>query len=151
MCHPALLWFLGVLGVWLSSLDLASQTADPLAHMEDKHTYPEALETLVARLPELELVLGPQAKHGLGAVQSSLQQAIAARANGDVPGAVAKISTAMETLSRLADGLGPQEAMMMRMLTDQFRQALLSGQDGEARRVSEVMREKSGATIRRRT
>ena len=119
--------------------------------MEDKHTYPEALETLVTRLPELELVLGPQAKHGLGAVQGLLQEAIAARSDGDVPGAVAKISTAMETLSQLADGLNPQEAMMMRMLTDQFRRALLGGQDSEARRVSDVMREKSGATIRKRT
>ncbi len=117
--------------------------------MEHKHTYPEALETLLTRLPELELVLGPQAKGRLQSVQHLLQQAIAAQADGDVPCAVSHISTAMDTLSQLADGLGPQEAMMMRMLSDQFRHALLSGENSEARRVSEVMREKSGTTIRK--
>lgn len=118
--------------------------------MEDKHTYPEALETLVSRLPELKLVLGPQAKEGLAAVQGLLHEAIAARADSDIPRAVTKISAAMETLSQLADRLNPQETMMMRMLTDQFRHALLSGQDSEARRVSDMMREKSGTTIRKR-
>ena len=117
--------------------------------MEHKHTYPEALETLLSRLPELELVLGPQAKGGLESVQRSLQQAIALRADGDVPRAVSYIATAMDRLSQLADGLGPQEAMMMRMLTEQFRQALLSGHDGEARRVSGLMRDKSGTTVRK--
>ena len=118
--------------------------------MEHKHTYPEALETLLSRLPELELVLGPQAKAGLDAVQRSLQQAIALRADGDVPRAVSHIAAAMDRLSQLADGLGPQEAMMMRMLTDQFRQALLGGHDSEARRVSDLMRDKSGTTVRKK-
>ena len=118
--------------------------------MEDKHPYPEALETLVSRLPELELVLGPQAKNGLAAVQGLLQEAMSARIDSDVPRAVIKISAAMEALSQLADRLNPQEAMMMRMLTDQFRHALLSGRDSEAQRVSDMMREKSGTTIRKR-
>jgi hypothetical protein len=117
--------------------------------MEHKHTYPEALGTLLSRLPELELVLGPQAKGGLQAVQRSLQQAIALRADGDAPRAVSHIAAAMDSLSQLANGLGPQEAMMMRMLTDQFRHALLSGHDGAARRVSDLMREKSGTTVRK--
>jgi hypothetical protein len=117
--------------------------------MEHTHTYPEALRTLLTRLPELELVLGPRAKGGLQSVQHLLQQAIAAQADGDTPRAVSQISLAMDTLSQLAEGLGPQEAMMMRMLTDQFRKALLSGEDSEAQRVSDVMREKSGATIRK--
>lgn len=117
--------------------------------MEHKHTYPEALKTLLTRLPELELVLGPQAKGGLQSVQHLLQQAIAAQADGDVPRAVSQISTAMDTLSQLADGLGPQETLMMRMLTKQFRQALLRGENSEARRVSELIREKSGTTIRK--
>jgi hypothetical protein len=117
--------------------------------MEHKHTYPEALGALLTRLPELVLVLGPQAKEGLQSVQHLVQQAIAAQADGDVPRAVSQISTAMDTLSQLADGLGPQEVMMMRMLTDQFRQALLRGENSEARRVSELIREKSGTTIRK--
>ena len=117
--------------------------------MEHKHTYPEALDTLLSRLPELGLVLGPQAKGGLEAAERSLQQAIALHADGDVPRAVSHIAAAMDSLSQLADGLGRQEAARMRMLTEQFRRALLGGYEGEARRLSELMREKSGTTVRK--
>jgi hypothetical protein len=79
-------------------------------------TYPEALETLLTRLPELEAVLGPQAKGGLDAVQVLLQEAVAARAAGDVPRAVRCVGQAMDTLSQLADRLDPHEALLMRML-----------------------------------
>ena len=113
-------------------------------------TYPEALETLLTRLPELELVLGPHAKPGLQLVQRLLQEAVAARADGDVPRAVRRIGTAMETLSQLADLLNPQEALMMRMLTAQFRQALLGGDESEAHRVSDLLREQSGTTIKKK-
>ena len=118
--------------------------------MDHKHTYPEALETLLSRLPEIELVLGPQAKGGLVAVERSLQQAIALRADGDIPRTVSHIAAAMDSLSQLADELDPQEAAMMRMLTNHFRRALLSGHNSEARRVSDLMREKSGTTVRNR-
>lgn len=117
--------------------------------MEDKHSYPEALGTLLSRLPELGLVLGPQATGGLEAVKRSLQQALALRADGDVPRAVSRIAAAMDSLSQSADGLGPQEAALMRMLTDQFRRALLGGHNSKARQVSELMREKSGTTVRK--
>jgi hypothetical protein len=114
-------------------------------------TYPEALGTLLTRLPELQLVLGPQAKGGLESVQLLLQEAVAARADGDVPKATKCIGTAMDTLSQLASLLlDPHEAMMMRMLAAQFRQALQGGDTGEARRVSGVMREKSGTTIKKK-
>lgn len=114
-------------------------------------TYPEALDTFLTRLPELELLFGPPGKTGLEQVRRALQTAVAARAQGDVARAVQSINTAMETLSQLADLLDPQEAMMMRMVAAQFRQALGRGDDNEARRVSDVMREKSGATIKKKS
>lgn len=119
--------------------------------MAHDFTYPEALGTLLTRLPELEIVLGPQAKGGLESVRRLLQEAVAARADGDIPRATTCIGQAMDTLSQLANLLDPQEAMMMRMVAAQFRQALGRGDDSEVRRVSDVMREKSGATIKKKT
>ncbi len=113
-------------------------------------TYPEALETLLTRLPELEVILGPQAKRALESVRQFLQEAVTLRAGGDVPKAMRSIGKAMDTLSQLANLLDPHEAMMMRMLAAQFRQALQEGDTGEARRVSAVMREKSGTTIKKK-
>lgn len=110
-------------------------------------TYPEALETLLTRLPELAIVLGPQAKRGLESVRLSLQEAVMARTDGDVPRATRCIGKAMDELSQLANVLDPQEAIMMRMLAAQFRQALGHGDDREARRVSDMMRERSGTMI----
>jgi uncharacterized phage infection (PIP) family protein YhgE len=117
--------------------------------MAHELTYPEALGTLLTRLPELELVLGPQAKKGLQSVQQLLQEAVAARADGDVPRATGCVGNAMDTLSQLASLLDPQEAAMMRAVAAQFRQALAHGADSEARRVSDIMREKSGTTIKK--
>ena len=105
---------------------------------------------LLTRLPELEIVLGPQAKPGLQAVQQLLQEALAARADGDVPKAGVRIGEAMDTLTQLADALDPQEAALMRMLSAQFKQALSLGDQSEAQRVSDRMRENSGATIKKK-
>lgn len=113
-------------------------------------SYPEALETLLTRLPELEIVLGPQSKEGLQSVQRLLQEAVMARADGAIPRATRCIGRAMDTLSQLADVLDPQEAMMMRALAAQFRQALAHGIESEARRVSALMREKSGTTMKKK-
>jgi len=105
---------------------------------------------LLTRLPELEVILGPQAKRGLESVKLLLQKAVASRAAGDVPGAMRSIGKAMDSLSQLANLLDPHEAMMMRMLAAQFRQALQGGDTSEARRVSDMMREKSGTTIKKK-
>jgi hypothetical protein len=113
-------------------------------------TYPEVLETLLTRLPELQIVLGPQAKAGVESVRLLLQEAVAARAGGDVPRATRCIGKAMDTLSQLAEILDPHEAMLMRMLAAQFRQALQGGDTSEARRVSDLMREKSGTTLKKK-
>src|SRR5205823_5434826 len=102
----------------------ATHTEGTMAH---DLTYPEALETLLTRLPELQVVLGPQAKGGIESVQLLLQEAVAARAGSDVPRAMRCIGKAMDTLSQLATMLDPQEAMIMRMLAAQFRQALQGG------------------------
>ncbi len=118
--------------------------------MAHEHSYLESLNVLLTRLPELEIVLGPQSKSGLHMVQKLLQEAIAARAAADVPKATSKIGTAMDTLSQLADGLDPQEAALMRMLSAQFRQALTMGDMSETQRVSDVMRKRSGATIKKK-
>ena len=118
--------------------------------MEHDLTYPEALEMLLTRLPELEVILGPQAKRGLESVKRLLQEAVVSRAAGDVPGAMRSIGKAMDSLSQLANLLDPHEAMMMRMLAAQFRQALQGGDTSEARRVSDMMREKSGTTIKKK-
>jgi hypothetical protein len=116
--------------------------------MAHDHTYPEALETLLTRLPELELVLGPSAKPGLQSVQLLLQEAVAARADGDVPRAMRRIANAMDMLAQLADTLDPHEAMLMRALSAQFRRALLRGDQSEVQRTSDAMREKSGTTVK---
>jgi hypothetical protein len=133
----------------MSSLDLPIATHKSGYYMAHDHTYPEALGTLLTRLPELEIALGPQAKNGIESVRASLQEAVVARAAGDAPRSVACIGKAMDTLSQLATTLDPQEAMMMRMLAEQFRQALWRGDSSEAHRVSHVMREKSGTTIKK--
>lgn len=117
--------------------------------MAHDHSYPESLHALLTRLPELTIALGPRSKPGIEAVQKLLQEAVAARADGNVPAATAKIGAAMDTLARLADELDPQEATLMRMLAAQFRQALSLGNRGEAQRVSDVMRKNSGATIKK--
>ena len=126
-------------------------THKSLYYMAHELTYPEALETLLTRLPELELILGPQAKPGLESIHRLLQEAVAARAAGDVPRAATCIGKAMDTLSQLANLLDPHEAMMMRLLAAQFRQALGRGDDSEAHRVSDMIREKSGTTIKKKT
>jgi len=116
--------------------------------MVHDHPYPEALETLVSRLPELALILGPAARPRLESVRLLLQEAIAAHANGDVPRAMYGIGRAMDTLAQLADSLDPHEAMMMRALSAQFRQALLHGDHNEVQRTSDLMREQSGTMIK---
>ena len=118
--------------------------------MAHEHLYPESLGALLTRLPELEIVLGSQSKPGLQAVQRLLQEAVAARADGDVLKVASKIGTAMDTLSQLADGLDPREATLMRMLSAQFRQALTMGDTSETQRVSDVMRRNAGATTKKK-
>ena len=107
---------------------------------------PPALEVLLTRLGELELVLGPGAAERLGAVRAHLQRAVALRAGGDPPGAAASIRRGMEELAALVSAVDSQEGMLMRAIVERFSAALLRGESGEMERTADVMRERSGAT-----
>jgi hypothetical protein len=112
---------------------------------------PLAIEQVVSGLKELEVVLGAAARPVLASVQARLTEAMAARDRGDPVAALQKISAAMTELAGLADQLDPQEAMLMRMVTERFRAALLRGSESEAKRQVDLMFEKSGALERKKS
>jgi len=124
----------------------------PSERMAHKHeeAIPVALESVVSRLGDLEVVLGAQAGPAVAAVRSMLIAAMAARDRGDMPAAVGQIGQAMDRLAALADGLDPAEATMMRALAENFRSALLRGDDAQAKQSAALMFEKSGATPRKK-
>ena len=107
---------------------------------------PPALETLLQRLGEIEVVLGPAAGARIGAVRAHLQHALGLRAAGDASGASGAIRRAMEELAGLASHLDPHEGVLMRAVVEQFGMALMRGEPGEMERTADVMRERSGAT-----
>ena len=110
-------------------------------------SFPEALEALFARMGELKVVLGPAAAPGVDEVQRHLREGLAARERGDVGGAVAKITRAMDLLAGLAAAADPAEGAMMRAMAERFRQAVARGALGDAKETAEVMRERSGSVI----
>jgi hypothetical protein len=112
------------------------------AHQPD---VPIVLEQLINGLRELEIVLGDAGRATLPGVRAALTAAMAARDRGDPPAAVRAIATAMTQLARLADRLDPQEAAMMRLVTDRFRAALLRGDLPEAKEDMDVMFSRSGS------
>jgi hypothetical protein len=107
---------------------------------------PPALDALLTRLGELEVVLGAQTAPRLAAVRALLQRAIALRADGDPPGAAAAIRRAMEELATLVASVDLQEGVLMRAVVERFGAALGRGEPGEMERTADVMRERSGAT-----
>lgn len=116
-------------------------------HLEE---IPSPLETLIARLGELEVVLGAAVAPQLAAVRAALGAALAARDRGDPPSAVLHIGHAMDRLSALADQLDPAEATLMRALTQTFRAALLRGDEAQVKQSTAVMFEKSGAVEKKK-
>jgi hypothetical protein len=110
---------------------------------------PESLEALAHGLGDLATALGPQAGPGLSAVRARLDEAVAARRDGDRDRAVAAITAAMLELARLADVLDSGEAAMMRAVAAQFETALRRGDAGVAAQSVNVMRERSGARKKR--
>jgi hypothetical protein len=120
--------------------------------MADKHEaeIPFPLEMLVARLGELEIVLGKQVTAVLAAVRATLIAAMAARDRGDIPAAVEQIGHAMDRLTALADQLDPTEATLMRALAQGFRSALMRGDDARAKQAADVMLQRSGAVERKK-
>jgi len=120
--------------------------------MSHKHeeVIPVALESVLTRLSDLEVVLGAHAGPVVATVRSMLITAMAARDRGDLPAAVAQIGHAMDRLAALADGLDPAEATLMRALAQNFRAALLRGDAAQAKQSASFMFEKSGATTRKK-
>lgn len=120
--------------------------------LKDEHAGAElaALEDVVMRLDELQVVFGTAVAGTLGAIRAALLEALAARDRGDRPAAVGAIGRAMDGLTSLADGLDPQEAAMMRMVAQSFRNALLRGDYAHAKQSADAMMEKSGAVERKK-
>ena len=125
----------------------------PSNGMAHKHEgeIPVAIESVVARLGDLEVVLGTHAGPVVAAVRTLLIAAMAARDRGDMPTAIAQIGEAMDRLSGLADDLDPAEATLMRALAQNFRAALLRGDAAQAHQSAAFMFEKSGATTRNKS
>jgi hypothetical protein len=111
---------------------------------------PTDLEMVVARLRELEVVLGKEAEPVINEVRAALIAAMAARDRGDVPDAVARIGHGMDCLTALADRLDANEAVLMRALAQTFRSALLRGDETAVKQSTAVMFRKSGAVERKR-
>jgi hypothetical protein len=112
--------------------------------------FPEALEVLFGRIGELKVVLGPAAAPGVDEVERLLREGLAARERGDPSAAVVRIAQAMDLLATLAATADPAEGALMRAMAERFRQALGRGALGEARETAEVMRARSGSTVRPR-
>ena len=116
-----------------------------LKHVEQ---VPRELETVIAQLQQLEVVLGKQVAPAVKAIRAALFEAMAARDRGDVPAAVDHIGSAMDYLTALADKLDPAEAVLMRALAQSFRAALRRGDDVQAQQSTRFMLEKSGGAER---
>jgi hypothetical protein len=115
--------------------------------MADAHQppVPLALEQVISGLGELEIVIGPNARGTVAKVRAGLTQAMAARDNGKPVEALRLIGAAMDELATLANQLDPNEAMMMRIVSDRFRSALLRGDMPEAKQDMDVMFDRAGA------
>ena len=116
---------------------------------EDLLLGPESLEALIAGIGDLGLAFGPPAAPGRAAVRAKLQRALAAQKAGDPALAIGEITTAMRALAELADGLDPQEAVMMRAIASQFEAALRRGDAAHAADSVDTMRKHSGAVKKR--
>ncbi len=118
--------------------------------MPDQHqpAVPLAIEQVVARLSELELVLGESSRGALPRVRDHLLAAMAARDRGDPPAALQRIGQAMAELAALADRLDPAEALLMRALAERFGKALAHGDQATAKDAAAAMFDKSGARER---
>jgi len=118
--------------------------------MADEHqpAVPIAIEQVVDRLAELEVVLGEPARAALPRVRERLIAALAARDRGDPLAAVELIGQAMEELAGLAGQLDAAEALLMRALAQRFRTALVRGDETTAKEAAALMFDESGARKR---
>jgi hypothetical protein len=109
-----------------------------------------AIEDVLLRLDELQVVLGTAVGPTLAAVRHALLEGIAARDRGDGAAAIVAVGRAMDALANLAGAMDPAEAALMRMVSETFRAALLRGDVAHARETADVMMQKSGAVERKK-
>lgn len=109
-----------------------------------------SLEPLLEGVRQLESVLGPAAGPLIGRLQQRLIEAMAARDRGDMPAVLERIGGAMKELTQLAGTIDPQEAMLMRMVAENFGRALSRGDESSAKQQAAVMMERSGAVERKK-
>jgi hypothetical protein len=104
----------------------------------------DSFTRLIDGLGELEITIGPSSRPAIAEVRKRLAEAAARRESGDMPGAIAIIRVAMERLASLARTLDPAEAMLMRMVSEHFSQALSAGDKNSAKAAVNIMRHKAG-------
>ena len=104
----------------------------------------ESFIRLGESLGELEVTIGPAARPVIAEVRTRLAAAAARQKNGDIAGAIAVIRGAMERLASLAGSLDPVEAVLMRMLSEHFTNALSIGDKNAAKDTVNLMRHKAG-------
>ena len=104
----------------------------------------ESFVRLGESLGELEVTIGPVARPVIAEVRTQLAEAAARQKNGDIAGAIAIILGAMERLASLAITLDPAEAVLMRMLSEHFTNALSIGDKNAAKGTVNLMRHKAG-------
>ena len=95
-------------------------------------------------LGELEVVIGPVARPVVSELRNRLTEAAVRQKSGDTAGALALIRGAMERLASLTGTLDPAEAMLMRVLSEQFSNARSIGDKNAATGAMKVMRHKAG-------
>src|SRR6266446_5387459 len=95
-------------------------------------------------LRELEITIGPAARPVISEVRARLAEASARQKDGDAPAALTVIRAAMERMASLAGTMDPAEAMLMRMLTEHFANALGTGDKNAVKTVVNAMRHKAG-------
>ncbi len=118
---------------------------------EDLLLAPEGLEALRTALGGLVPALGPEHRGRLAAIGTTLDLAIAARADGDTARALESVIQAIRQLAELGDVLGGSEGQMMRAVAARFEGALARGDGADAAQMVDTMRERSGARRRRDT
>jgi len=124
---------------------MANQPREP-AHSH-LITFPEALDVFVTRMGEITAALGSGKAEGVRARETRVQEARAARAQGDVPRAVGAIVRAMELLADLAGTDPTLDGPQLRAMAAQFRAAMARGAVADAKSAADVMREQSGTTV----
>ena len=109
--------------------------------------FPEALEAFFERVGELKHALGPGGAERVGALEALIAEGLAARDRGDGRTAILRIVQAMHRLAELATDSGAPDAAMLRMMAQQFGQAVGHADLSEAKSAAEKMRQQSGAAL----